>query len=123
MKKADFLKQENVPQFIKDLVANAPDDAEIGFHAIDLSTKKESCKCDEEGGSCDCKCKEVVDGINISGYLDTIGNNLVSIMDLTDKEGNVEKSDAKIIASRLDVIEATVDRLKDFVCMYANPTA
>lgn len=36
MKKMEFLKQENVPQFIKDIVALAPDDAEVNLMSLGL---------------------------------------------------------------------------------------
>lgn len=53
MKKADFLKQENVPEFIKEIVRNAPDDAEVNLMEMKVGRKLEGSGCCLISSVCD----------------------------------------------------------------------
>ena len=48
MTKSEFLAQENVPEFIKAIVASLPGDADVEIESFKLGKprKKESCSCD-----------------------------------------------------------------------------
>ena len=56
MTKSEFLAQENVPEFIKAIVASLPGDADVEIESFKLGKpqKKESCSCDRvhEDGIC-----------------------------------------------------------------------
>lgn len=75
MTKAEFLKQENVPEFIKEIVASIPDDAEVNVMGMSMEKpqqKKKNCNCD----------RVYEDGVDISPYLEGIADRLVSLVDL-----------------------------------------
>lgn len=49
MTKSEFLAQENVPEFIKEIVASIPDDAEVNVMRMSMEKpqrNKENCNCD-----------------------------------------------------------------------------
>lgn len=50
MTKSEFLAQENVPEFIKEIVASIPDDADVDIEGFKLGRppKKEGCSCDHD---------------------------------------------------------------------------
>lgn len=113
MKKAEFLTQENVPQFIKDLVALAPDDAEVDFMSLGLPVPgakpaDHSCECN------DCK-GEYEEGINIFAYLDSLGSSLTELMEMTDCKGNISKKDVDKAAGYVDVMSGTISQLFKFL--------
>ena len=65
MTKSEFLAQENVPEFIKEIVASIPDDAEVNVMGMSVEKpqrKKESCSCD----------RVYEDGVDISPYLEDV---------------------------------------------------
>lgn len=117
MKKEEFLKQENIPQFIKDLVASAPGNPDIHMATLKVDGSKEGgCSCN----GCD-RCKEVSypDGLDIYPYLydmDCVASDLV---DLTDDQVRLKKDDAAralTYASRLSgVLAQLCIRLSDCV--------
>lgn len=74
MKKADFLKQENVPEFIKEIVRNAPDDAEVDIMEMKVGRKP-------EGSGCCCD-RENEDGVDISAYLEGIAERAAALVDV-----------------------------------------
>lgn len=107
MTKSEFLAQENVPEFIKAIVASLPGDADVEIESFKLGKppKKESC-------SCDCVHE---DGIDISAYVEGIGDRVVSLIELTDCKGRISRSDLDKAMGHVDVISGTVSQLYNFL--------
>lgn len=108
MTKSEFLAQENVPEFIKEIVASIPDDAEVNVMGMSIEKpqrKKESCSCD----------RVYEDGVDISTYLEGIADRLVSLVDLTDCKGHILRSDLDKAIGHVDVISGTVSQLYNFL--------
>lgn len=89
MKKSEFMKQENVPQFIKDLIADIPENATVNIGNLHLKSepKKAGCKCD----TCD---KVYKDGIMVAPVIDNLISSMETLLELTDCQGNIRKEDA-----------------------------
>lgn len=66
MTKSEFLAQENVPEFIKEIVASIPDDADVDIEGFKLGRppKKEGCSCG----------RVHEDGVDISPYIEGIAD-------------------------------------------------
>lgn len=107
MTKSEFLAQENVPEFIKAIVASLPGDADVEIESfkLDKPQKKESCSCD----------RVHEDGVDISPYLEGIADRLVSLVDLTDCKGHILRSDLDKAMGHVDVISGTVSQLYNFL--------
>lgn len=107
MTKSEFLAQENVPEFIKAIVASLLGDADVEIESFKLGKppKKESC-------SCDCVHE---DGIDISAYVEGIGDRVVSLIELTDCKGRISRSDLDKAMGHVDVISGTVSQLYNFL--------
>lgn len=111
MTKSEFLAQENVPDFIKEVVSRVvsslPSDVDVEIEELKLGKpqKKESC-------SCDCVHE---DGVDISPYLEGIADRLVSLVDLTDCKGHILRSDLDKAMGHVDVISGTVSQLYNFL--------
>ena len=107
MTKSEFLAQENVPEFIKAIVASLPGDADVEIESFKLGKpqKKESCSCD----------RVHEDGVDISTYLEGIADRLVSLVDLTDCKGHILRSDLDKAMGHVDVISGTVSQLYNFL--------
>lgn len=107
MTKSEFLAQENVPEFIKEIVRNAPDDAEVNFMEMKVGRKPEGsvCCCDQENE----------DGVDISAYLEGIAERAAALVDLTDCKGRVARCDLDKILGQVDVLSGTVAQLYNFV--------
>lgn len=103
MTKSEFLAQENVPEFIKAIVASLPGDADVEIESFKLGKpqKKESCSCD----------RVHEDGVDISPYLEGIADRLVSLVDLTDCKGHILRSDLDKAMGHVNIISGTVNRL------------
>lgn len=118
MKKAEFLKQENVPQFIKDLVAKAPDDTEITMHSIEVGKPEPTAKedgCKKGCEHCEGSSVPYEDGINIGPYIEIMYRHLTEIADLADCNGRIRVTDADIAISVLDSLEACKDTMADYL--------
>lgn len=112
MKKFEFMKLENAPQFIKDLIDDLPDDVEIGFKSLNLGNEvpvKRSDKCEN------CQRKNA-DGINIGPQIETIYTQLNELAELADCEGRVSLDDAGIIRCITDIMEESLD----YIHIYMN---
>lgn len=107
MTKSEFLAQENVPEFIKEIVRNAPDDAEVNLMEMKVGRKTEGsgCCCDQENE----------DGVDISAYLEGIAERAASLVDLTDCKGRVARCDLDKVLGQVDVLSGTVAQLYNFV--------
>lgn len=108
MTKSEFLAQENVPEFIKEIVASIPDDTEVNVMGMSIEKpqrKKESCSCD----------RVYEDGVDISPYLEGIADRLVSLVDFTDCKGHILKSDLDKAIGHVDVISGTISQLYNFL--------
>lgn len=107
MTKSEFLAQENVPEFIKEIVASIPDDADVDIEGFKLGRppKKEGCSCD----------RVYEDGVDISAYLEGIADRLVSLVDLTDCKGRISRSDLDKAMGQVDIISGTVSQLYNFL--------
>ena len=108
MTKAEFLKQENVPKFIKEIVASIPDDASVDImkmNAEKSQPEKKSCNCDQLHE----------DGVDISPYLEGIADRLVSLVDLTDCKGRIARNDLDKAVGQVDVISGTVSQFYNFL--------
>lgn len=111
MTKSEFLAQENVPDFIKEVVSRVvsslPSDVDVEIEELKLvkPQKKESCSCD----------RVHEDGVDISPYLEGIADRLVSLVDLTDCKGHILRSDLDKAMGHVDVISGTVSQLYNFL--------
>ena len=107
MTKSEFLAQENVPDFIKEVVSRVvsslPSDVDVEIEELKLGKpqKKESCSCD----------RVHEDGVDISPYLEGIADRLVSLVDLTDCKGHILRSDLDKAVGHVNIISGTVNRL------------
>lgn len=107
MTKSEFLAQENVPEFIKAIVSSLPGDADVEIESFKLGKppKKESCSCD----------RVYEDGVDISAYVEGIGDRVVSLIELTDCKGRISRSDLDKAMGHVDVISGTVSQLYNFL--------
>lgn len=111
MTKSEFLAQENVPDFIKEVVSRVvsslPSDVDVEIEELKLGKpqKKESCSCD----------RVHEDGVDISPYLEGIADRLVSLVDLTDCKGHILRSDLDKAMGHVNIISGTVNRLYSFL--------
>lgn len=111
MTKSEFLAQENVPDFIKEIVSRVvsslPSDVDVEIEELKLGKpqKKESCSCD----------RVHEDGVDIFPYLEGIADRLVSLVDLTDCKGHILRSDLDKAMGHVDVISGTVSQLYNFL--------
>jgi hypothetical protein len=111
MTKSEFLAQENVPDFIKEVVSRVvsslPSDVDVEIEELKLGKpqKKESCSCD----------RVHEDGVDISPYLEGIADRLVSLVDLTDCKGHILRSDLDKAMGHVDIISVTVSQLYNFL--------
>lgn len=107
MTKSEFLAQENVPDFIKEVVSSLPSDVDVEIEELKLGKpqKKESCSCD----------RVHEDGVDISPYLEGIADRLVSLVDLTDCKGHILRSDLDKAMGHVDIISVTVSQLYNFL--------
>lgn len=103
MTKSEFLAQENVPEFIKAIVSSLPGDADVEIESFKLGKppKKESCSCD----------RVHEDGVDISAYVEGIGDRLVSLIALADCKGHILRSDLDKAMGHVNIISGTVNRL------------
>ena len=107
MTKSEFLAQENVPEFIKEIVSSIPDDADVEIESFKLGKpqKKESCSCDRVNE----------DGVDISAYVEGIGDRVVALIELSDCKGRISRSDLDKAMGHVDVISGTVSQLYNFL--------
>lgn len=111
MTKSEFLAQENVPDFIKEVVSRVvsslPSDVDVEIEELKLGKpqKKESCSCD----------RVHEDGVDISPYLEGIADRLVSLVNLTDCKGHILRSDLDKAIGQADIISGTVSQLYNFL--------
>lgn len=111
MTKSEFLAQENVPDFIKEVVSRVvsslPSDVDVEIEELKLGKpqKKESCSCD----------RVHEDGVDISPYLEGIADRLVSLIELSDCKGRISRSDLDKAMGHVDVISGTVSQLYNFL--------
>lgn len=107
MTKSEFLAQENVPEFIKAIVASLPGDADVEIESFKLGKprKKESCSCD----------RVHEDGVDISAYVADIGDRVVALIELLDCKGRISRSDLDKAMGHVDVISGTVSQLYNFL--------
>lgn len=107
MTKSEFLAQENVPEFIKEIVASIPDDADVDIEGFKLGRppKKEGCSCD----------RVYEDGVDISPYLEGIADRLESLVDFTDCKGRISRSNLDKAIGHVDVISGVISQLYNFL--------
>lgn len=67
--------------------------------------KKESCSCD----------RVHEDGVDISAYVEGIGDRVVSLIELSDCKGRISRSDLDKAMGHVDVISGTVSQLYNFL--------
>lgn len=111
MTKSEFLAQENVPDFIKEVVSRVvsslPSDVDVEIEELKLDKpqKKESCSCD----------RVHEDGVDISAYVEGIGDRVVALIELSDCKGRISRSDLDKAMGHVDVISGTVSQLYNFL--------
>lgn len=107
MTKSEFLAQENVPEFIKEIVSSLPGDADVEIESFKFGKppKKEGCSCD----------RIYEDGVDISAYVEGIGDRVVSLIELLDCKGRISRSDLDKVIGHVDVISGTVSQLYNFL--------
>lgn len=108
MTKSEFLAQENVPEFIKEIVASIPDDAEVNVMRMSMEKPQRN----KENCNCDCVYE---DGVDISPYLEGIADRLVSLVNLTDCKGHIARNDLDKAVGYVDVISGTVSQFYNFL--------
>lgn len=106
MKKSEFMKQANVPQLIKDLVASIPDDAvvNIGSLHLDSEPKENGCKCDTRD-------EVYKDGITVTPIIDNLVSSMDTLLDLTDCQGNIQKKDTDRVKAIAFAIQGSTTAL------------
>ena len=107
MAKSEFLAQENVPEFIKAVVSSLPGDTDVEIESFKLGKppKKESCSCD----------RVQEDGVDISAYVEGIGDRVAALIELSDCKGRISRSDLDKAMGHVDVISGTVSQLYNFL--------
>lgn len=107
MTKSEFLAQENVPEFIKAVVSSLPSDVDVEIEGFKISKpqKKASCKY----------CGVHEDGVDISAYVEGIGDRVVALIELSDCKGRISRSDLDKAMGHVDVISGTVSQLYNFL--------
>lgn len=115
MKKAEFLKNENVPQFIKDLLADAPDDAEIGMEVVGIKGGKKSTASKQDGVKCEGCEEEYKDGIAIAPHIVSLATQLENMSDIADCKGRIRKEDIPAVRSMRAIMVSTLDVLEDLL--------
>lgn len=108
MTKSEFLAQENVPEFIKEIVASIPDDAEVNVMGMSMEKpqrNKENCNCN----------RVYEDGVDISPYLEGIADPLESLVDFTDCKGRISRSNLDKAIGHVDVISGVISQLYNFL--------
>lgn len=107
MTKSEFLAQENVPEFIKEIVASIPYDADVEIEGFKLGRppKKEGCSCG----------RVHEDGVDISPYIKGIADPLESLVDLTDCKGRISRSNLDKAIGHVDVISGVISQLYNFL--------
>lgn len=109
MKKEEFLKQENIPQFIKDLVANAPGNPDIHMATLKVDGSKEGgCSCN----GCDrCKAVSDPDSIDLYSYLFDLDAVCSDLANLTDDYVCLKRDDAARVLAYASRISSVVAQL------------
>lgn len=115
MKKFEFMKLENAPQFIKDLIDDLPDDVEIGFKSLNLSNETLNKQSDKQPDKCENCQRKNADGVNIGPQIETIYTMLNELSDLADCEGRVSLEDAGIIRCITDLMEESLDYIHTYM--------
>lgn len=114
MKKEEFLKQENVPQFIKDLVASAPGNPDISMTTFKVEGKAVAAETATGVERC-----LYPNGIDVYSYMCDINRIACDLIELTDDQVRLKKDDAAralTYASRLSgVLAQLCIRLSDCV--------
>lgn len=88
MTKKEFMNQKEVPQFIKDLVADLPEDIGVDFAKMEVGKKPtaKGCSCDD--------CEELYkDGVCLTPIFDNLASGMSDLLDLGDCQGNVKRED------------------------------
>lgn len=67
--------------------------------------KKESCSCN----------RVHEDGVDISAYVEGIGDRVVALIELSDCKGRISRSDLDKAMGHVDVISGTVSQLYNFL--------
>lgn len=67
--------------------------------------KKESCSCDRVHEN----------GVDISAYVEGIGDRVVALIELSDCKGRISRSDLDKAMGHVDVISGTVSQLYNFL--------
>lgn len=113
MKKADFMKLTNIPDVLKDIVKNAPEDADIDLISVhkDNAFPPEGSDWDKCEG-CD---KEHEDGLDISTLLMLAGETLEKVVDLADCKGRIAKADLGTAEGLLSSCTTTLSSLTSMV--------
>lgn len=120
MKKAEFMKQENVPLFIKHLLRNTPEDAEINFSSLHIR-HGENDDSDDEAESCSCNddsLKSYPDGLDITSYLDSIVHVSEYLINVTDDKCRIAREDVDCVLGYVDVLSGTVSQLFNYLASY-----
>lgn len=101
MTKSEFLAQENVSEFTKAIVASLPGDTDVEIESFKLGKpqKKESCNRVHE------------DGVDISAYVEGIGDRVVALVEVSDCKGRISRSDLDKAMGHVNIISGTVNRL------------
>lgn len=107
MTKSEFLAQENVPEFIKAVVSSLPSDVDVEIEGFKIGKpqKKESCSCD----------RVQEDGVDISAYVEGIGDRVVALIELSDCKGRISRSDLDKAMGHVNIISGTVSQLYNFL--------
>lgn len=117
MTKAEILKDENIPQFIKEIIANAPEDADIEICAV-KSDRKPTAK--EDGRKCDSCNKKNEGGISVGPYIESLFTQLKELADMADCEGNLNEKDVELAISLVSLLDSSLDCLDEYLTSERN---
>ncbi|MDD2960056.1 MAG: hypothetical protein PHR92_16355 [Lachnospiraceae bacterium] len=112
MNKTEFLNQEGVPQFLKDLLEGLPENAEVDVLGMEIGRKPTAKK---EGHKCEgCK-EEYKDGILIAPHIESLYTQLQSMGEIADCKGRIRQEDVAAVEGIRAMMEATLDAMDEFL--------
>lgn len=106
MTKKEFMNHSEVPQFIKDLIADLPEGIGVGFANIEIDKKPvfKDCSCGD--------CEELYkDGVCIAPIFDNIASSMSDLLDLGDCQGNVKREDLERVKAIAYALQGSASAL------------
>lgn len=106
MTKKEFMNHNEVPQFIKELIADLPEGIGIDFAKMEVGKKPTA-----NGRSCG-DCEELYkDGVCIAPIFDNIASSMSDLLDLGDCQGNVKREDLERVKAIAYALQGSASAL------------